>query len=288
MMLVTGATGHLGNAAIESLLNKGVPAGDITAFVRDENKAAGLKAKGVRIKTGHYNDYHSLKNALQGVDKLLFVSSSDRGDRLVQHKNVINAAIENDVKHIVYTGIDIKSYATTAIPYVSQIHKDTTDYLKNTGINFTVMDNTLYADSIGFFAGETFLETGIFFPAGNGKLPWAARAEMGEAAAVVLTTRGHEGKNYAITANTAYSFDEIAEMLSAITHKKVVYHKPDVNTYIDSLVKAGVSREFASFVGGFGTAIGNGEFDTHRSDLEKLLGRKPVELQEFLKHTYGK
>jgi NAD(P)H dehydrogenase (quinone) len=288
MILVTGATGHLGNAAIQSLLKKGVPAHEITALVRDENKAVNLKDQGIQIKIGNYNDYNSLKEALQGVDKLLLISSNEVADSLEQQKNVINAAKENGVQHIVYTGMEIKNYETTAIPFVSQVHKATTDYLKETGIVYTVMNNTLYADSIGKFSGETFLESGIFFPAGDGKLPWVPRAEMGEAAAVVLTTPGHEHKTYAITADTAYSFEEIAGMLSAITGKEVKYLKPDLNTFIDGLVKAGVPKEIVSFLGGFGTAIGNGEFDTHRSDFENLLGRKPMELKEFLKITYGK
>jgi NAD(P)H dehydrogenase (quinone) len=288
MILVTGATGHLGNAAIQSLLKKGVPAHKITALVRDENKAVHLKDQGIQIRLGNYNDYNSLKEALRGVDKLLLISSNEVADSLVQQKNVINAAKEKGVQHIVYTGMEIKNYDTTAIPFVSQVHKATADYLKETGIVYTVMNNTLYADSIGKFSGETFLESGIFFPAGDGKLPWVPRAEMGEAAAVVLTTPGHEHKTYAITADTAYSFEEIAGMLSAITGKEVKYLKPDLNTFIDGLVKAGVPKEIVSFLGAFGTAIGNGEFDTHRSDFENLLGRKPMELKEFLKITYGK
>jgi NAD(P)H dehydrogenase (quinone) len=91
-----------------------------------------------------------------------------------------------------------------------------------------------------------------------------------------------------LPADTAYSFEEIAGMLSAITGKKVTYLKPDLNTYIDGLLKAGVPKEVVSFLGGFATAIGNGEFDTHRSDLENLLGRRPIELKEFLKITYSK
>jgi NAD(P)H dehydrogenase (quinone) len=288
MILITGATGGLGNATIESLLKKGFQPNEIVALVRDENKAADLKNKGIQIRIGNYNDYNSLQAALAGVDKLLLVSSNEMVDRLVQHKNVINAAEVNGVKYIVYTGIDIQNYDTTAIPYVSQIHKDTADYLQETGIPYTIMDNTLYADSIGLFSGEKMLETGIFFPAGDGKLPWVPKAEMGEATAVVLTTPGHENKNYAITANTAYSFEEIAEMISEITGKDVKYHKPDVETYIEGLVKSGVPKEVASFLAGFGTAIGNGEFDTKRSDLEKLLGRKPTELKEYLAGVYGK
>ncbi|WP_213086994.1 hypothetical protein [Chitinophaga agrisoli] len=77
-------------------------------------------------------------------------------------------------------------------------------------------------------------------------------------------------------------------MVSAITGYEVKYLNPDLNTYIDGLVKAGVPKEIASFLGGFGTAIANGEFDTRRSDLSKLLGRKLMELKEFLTITYGK
>ncbi|MDJ1466198.1 SDR family oxidoreductase [Cytophagaceae bacterium DM2B3-1] len=287
MILVTGATGGLGNATIQALLKKGFPANEISALVRDEHKAADLKSAGIQIKIGNYNEYDSLKTALVGVDKLLLVSSNEMVDRLVQHKNVINAALENGVKHIVYTGIDIVSYETTVIPYVSQIHKDTADYLQKVGIPYTILDNTLYADSIGMFSGEKFLETGIFFPAGEGKLPWVPKAEMGEAAAVVLTTSGHENKNYAITANVAYSFSEIAEILSEITGQEVKYLKPDAETYVEGLVKAGVPKEIASFLAGFGIAIGNGEFNTHRSDLEKLLGRKPMEIKAYLTEIYG-
>ncbi|MBB6127145.1 SDR family oxidoreductase [Mucilaginibacter lappiensis] len=286
MILVTGATGHLGNATIESLLNKGIPANEIAALVRDENKAIHLKDKGVQIKIGEYNDYDSLKNALQGVDKLLLISSNEMVDRLVQHKNVINAAKDNGVKHIVYTGIDIKSFDETAIPYVSHIHRDTADYLQEVGIPYTLLNDTLYADVIPLFLGDKIFESGIFFPAGDGRTPFVARTEMAEAAAVVLTTPGHENKEYAIAADITYSFEDIAGMISEITGKSIKYHKPGAETYVDALIKAGVPKENASFLAGFGIAIANGELDTHRSDLEKLLGRKASGLKEFLTSTY--
>jgi NAD(P)H dehydrogenase (quinone) len=289
MILVTGATGHLGNAAIRSLLEKGVPANKITALVRDENKSSNLSEQGVQLKTGNYNDYNSLVDALEGVDKLFLISSNDvAADTLLQHKNVINAAKENGVQHIVYLSQEIKDDETTAITFVIQVHRGTTEYIKETGIAYTIFNDTLYADSIGKFAGEAFLENGIFFPAGDGKVPFIPRTDIGEAAAVVLTTPGHEYKTYVITGNNAYSFEEIAGFLTDITGKKVKYLNPDLDTYTDTLGKAGVPKEVVGFLGAFSTAIRNGEFDTQRSDLEHLLGRKPTELKEFLNITYGK
>ena len=95
-------------------------------------------------------------------------------------------------------------------------------------------------------------------------------------------------KTYAITGNDAYSFEDIAGFLTDITGKKVIYLKPDLDTYAEALGKAGVPKEVVGFLSAFATAIKNGEFDTHRSDLENLLGRKPMELKEFLKITYGR
>jgi len=288
MILVTGATGHLGNAVISSLLERGIAASNIAALVRDEKKAANLKDKGIQIKIGNYHDFESLKNALQDVNKLLLISSSDMNDRIGQHKNMINAAQEAGVSHIVYTSIDIKDFHQSSIPFVSQIHADTADYLKQIAIPYTLMNNTLYADLIPLFAGENALEDGIFFPAGAGKTPFLPRTEMAEAVAVVLTTAGHENKEYAIAAETAYSFEEIAGLLSVIKGKPVNYHKPDADAYIAQLVKAGIPKDNAAFFAGFGEAIGNGEFNTERSDLKKLLNRSPVSLEDFLRSIYSK
>ena len=288
MILVTGSTGHLGKAIIEALLQRGVAAGSIAALARDENKAADLKASGIQVRLGDYTNTDALNAAMKGVDKLMLVSSSDMSDRLTQHKNVINAAIANGVKHIVYTSIDIHDFTATAIPYVSQIHIDTANFLKGTGVPYTLMNNTLYADLVPMFVGEHVLENGIFFPAGNGKTPFAPRTEMAAAATVVLTTPGHENKEYAIAATTAYSFAEIAEMISEASGKEVKYHAPDEAAYIAQLVKVGVPKENAAFFAGFGTAISNNEFDTHRSDLKALLGREPISLKEFLTSIYKK
>ena len=97
MILITGATGHLGGHVLENLLKK-TDASNIAVLVRDENKAADLKAKGVEIRVGNFNDAASLANAFNGIDKMLLISSSDLEDRLGQHKNVIDAAKNASVR----------------------------------------------------------------------------------------------------------------------------------------------------------------------------------------------
>ena len=125
-------------------------------------------------------------------------------------------------------------------------------------ILYTLMDNTMYADMIPFLIGQDILNNGISIPAGDGKTPFLPITEMAESLAVVLTTPGHENKEYFITAETAFSFSEIADLLSDITGKTITYHKPEINSYIAWLIQTGVSEDDAAYMARFCGAIATG------------------------------
>jgi NAD(P)H dehydrogenase (quinone) len=288
MILVTGATGNLGKATINSLLGRGIAPNDIAALVRDESRSAELKSKGVQIKYGDYQDYESLKRTFQGVDKLLLISSSsDIHKRFEQHKNGISAARETGVGHIIYTSFDMKDLKQSIMGEEVIYHAHTADYLKQTGIPYTLMNNTMYADMIPFLSGKDILNHGVSTPAGDGKTPFLQITEMAEAIAVVLTTPGHENKEYIIAAETAFSFAEIADLLSDITGKTITYTQPEVSSYVERLIQAGASEDDAAYIARFCGAIAKGEFDTRKSDVKQLLGRSPVSLEDFLRGIYS-
>lgn len=289
MILVTGATGNLGKATINSLLNKGISANNIAALVRDESKSADFKSKGIQVRIGDYQDFDSLKSAFQGVDKLLLISSSSEiAQRFEQHKNVINAAKETDVNHIIYTSFDMKDLRQSIMAGDVQYHADTSDYLKQAAVPYTLMDNTLYADLIPIILGNNILDEGISIPAGNGKTPFLPIIEMAEAIAVALTTSGHENKEYVLAAEAAFSFAEIADLLSEITGTTIAYNQTDIPSYVSQLKQQGISGDDAAYLSRFAGAIAKGEFETNKSDVEQLLGRSPISLKDFLRGIYGK
>jgi NAD(P)H dehydrogenase (quinone) len=287
MILVTGATGHLGAATIDYLLKK-VPATQVAALVRDEAKAAGLKAKGVSVRVGSYQDYASLLQAFKGVEKVLLVSSNDLNDRADHQINAVNAAKEAGVKHIFYTSASSKNPAASAIPAVTKSHLDTENHLKATGVTYTILQNNLYAETIPFYLGEKVLETGVFFPAGEGKVPFALRTDMAEAAANVLSTAGHENKVYNIAGPVSYSFCDVAKLIAEVSGKEVSYTDAPKDVFVDILSKAGVPPVYIGVITGFAEAIKLGEFDLPGNELEQLLGRKVTPLETYLKQLYAK
>ena len=91
MIAVTGATGQLGQLVINELLATH-NAQDLVAIVRNPAKALALAQKGVQVREADYGNSAALAQALQGVEKLLLISSSEVGQRAPQHRNIINAA----------------------------------------------------------------------------------------------------------------------------------------------------------------------------------------------------
>lgn len=266
MILVTGATGHLGSATVEHLLKK-TDGKNILAFARDENKANPLKEKGIEVRIGTFDDTDSLDKAMQGVEKVLLISGNDQ-NRLQQHKNVVDAAKKAGVKFIAYTGVALKDVETSAIKSFMDSHFQTEEYIKESGLPFTILRNTLYTDGIPFLAGEKLLETGINLPAGQGKVAYALRNEMGEAAANVLLQNKHEHKVYEITGSEMYSYEDVAKELSSLSGKTVNYNDVDTTAFHEQLKQHGVPEAFIFFIAGFAEDIKNKQYEIATNDLE--------------------
>lgn len=287
MILVTASTGQLGTAVVNELLEK-IPASEIAVLARDAQKAQAFADKGISVRIGDYKNYASLVAAFQGVDKVLLISSNDFDDRFGQHKNAIDAAKEAGVQLIAYTSIEAKDAHNSATEVIAKDHALTADYLKASGLNYILLNNSLYADVVPMFLGEKVFETGVFFPAADGKVAFATREDMAAAAAVVLTTEGHENKEYAIAGNEEYSFADVAAYLSEISGKEISYVSPDEDTYKQVLTEAGVPDVFVWMLSVFAKAIKGHEFETGKAELETIIGRKPVTLKEYLTQVYSK
>ncbi|MDN6627507.1 SDR family oxidoreductase [Corynebacterium casei] len=277
---VTGATGHLGGLVIESLLNKNVEASDIVAIVRNEEKAKDLAARGINIAVAAYDDEAALKAALNGVDRLVFVSASEVGKRVEQHSNIIAAAKEAGVSFIAYTSL---LNLDSSELFLAPEHQATEKMLAESGIDHANLRNGWYWENYAA-ALETGKAMGKFFSAaGEAKVAGAARKDFAEAAAVVVTTDGHAGKTYELAGAPALTYPEIAAQVGEVLGTDVEYVNLTVEEYEKSLLDAGLPADFAAGLAGADPVIEKGALYSESTDLQDLIGRPASTVAETFK-----
>jgi NAD(P)H dehydrogenase (quinone) len=284
MILVTGATGQLGTAVLQTLLEK-TSATQLAALVRDERKAADLQAQGVSLRLGSYDDIASLDQAMQGIDKVLLISGGGEDDALQQHYNVVDAAKRAGVKCLAYTSRALKDPSTLANQLMVR-HFQTEDYIRASGLGYVFFRNILYLDTLPLFTGPNVLETGIRLPAGQGKVAYALRSEMGEAIANVLLQADRTNRTYHFTGPEAYSFNDVATALTSITGKEVRYTAAEPTSFAAGMQQRGVSELAIERTIGFMADIMHGQEAEVSTDLAAALGRQPVSLIDGIKTVY--
>lgn len=216
MIAITGATGQLGQHVIENLL-KTTPASHLVAIVRNPKKAAPLSQRGITVRQADYANEAALTTALQGVDKLLLISSSEVGQRTAQHRNVIQAAIAAKVKFIAYTSL---LHADKSPLALADEHIETEKMLAESGIPHTLLRNGWYTENY-LASVPAALKHGVFIgAAGEGKIASAMRADYAAAAARVICEEGHAGNVYELAGDDAWTLRQLADELTHQSGKK--------------------------------------------------------------------
>lgn len=278
MIAVTGASGQLGSLVIQALLGT-VPASQVVAIVRDTSKVEYLRSLGVQVREGDYTKPVTLAAALQGVNKLLLVSSSEVGQRLRQHKNVIQAAKSASVELIAYTSI---LHADTSPLLLAQEHIATEQLIRDSGLPFVFLRNAWYIENY-FSAVGTALQTGkVLGAAGEGNFSAASRADFAAAAAAALTDNDQAGKIYELAGDQAFTLSELAATLSELSGKPVDYVNYTETEYKDLLISFGLPEGFAHILAQSDTGAAQGGLYDGSGQLGKLIQRPTATLRSVL------
>lgn len=276
-IVVTGATGQLGGRVIESLLARGTAADDLIAAVRSPAKAAGIAARGVRVREADYDRPETLRTALAGASRLLLVSSNEPGQRVTQHRNVIDAATAAGLELFAYTS----ALAAQLNPMIiAADHKATELLLEASGLPYAVLRNGWYAENYTQNLAAVQDSGMLYGSAGNGRIAAAPRIDYAEAAAVVLTSPGPRNATYELGGDEPFSMTELAAEIARQTGTRVTYQDLPAGEYINVLVRSGVPAEQAVLVADSDLAVSRGFLTTDRGDLRRLLGRPTTPLAD--------
>lgn len=276
-ILVTGATGNLGRLVIESLLERGADPQSVIAGARDVTKAEDL---GVRVARVDYSDPASVRSALEGVDTVLLVSGSEVGQRVAQHKAVIDAAKDAGVAKLVYTSAP---KATTSDLVLAPEHKATEELIAASGVPSVILRNNWYTENYAADLARA-AETGVLASgAGAGRVASASRKDFAEAAAVVLLDEGHLGQVYELGGDVAWNYDDLAGAIAEISGRDVAYQPLTADEQLAGLRAAGLDEGTAGFVVALDAGIAAGALADTDGTLSRLIGRPTTPLVEGLR-----
>lgn len=284
-IVITGASGQYGRLATDLLIEAG-RAADLILLTRTPSKLADREAQGCTVRYGDFDKPETLAAAVQGAEKMLLISGTRVGARVVQHKAAIDAAAAAGVQHFLYTSfIGIDDPANPA--EVRHDHIETERLIRVSGMGWTMLRDAHYADAMILMAGPGVMASGQWVSnAGQGREAMVWRADCVASAVAVLTGSGHEGRIYNITGPELQSFAQVTALMTEVTGVPLTYVPVDDEAQYAMFDAMGIPRRPVDdqYVGGipwnsddmvtFGQAIREGFLEICTGDVEKLTGRK--------------
>lgn len=284
MILITGANGELGTATINHLMKQD-PDEPVAGLVRSEEKGREIAEMGAEVRIGDYFEKASIDRAMEGVHTLLLISSSNFEQRVKQHENVIEAAKNAGVNHIIYTSM---LQADKDLSPLTADHHATEKIIHDSGITYTINRHTFYTEFFPMFLGQAMETCTWSFPSNGESVNFAYRTEMAEALANILISTGeHEEKIYEITSSKAFTLDEYAKMLSEASGKDITYEDVSVDEFVDGLKAAELPDDVITMSKLSAITVASGALSHTSDDLKQLLGREPKSAPEFIRDFAG-
>ena len=278
MIAVTGASGKLGGRVLDGLLRV-VPSDQLVAIVRNPEKGGRFASRGVRVRRGDYSEPQTLASALAGVKRLLLVSGTDLGNRVEQHRAVIEAAKAVGVELIAYTSL---LRADSSILPIAGEHKATEELLRASGIPYVILRNGWYIENYTDNLAMP-LSRGTFLGAAlDGRIAAATRADYAAAAVTVLTTDEHRGKTYELAGDHAFTLVELAREISRWAGRTIPYKDLPAPQYKQALAPVGFPAEIVELLAATDLAIARGDLDSNSRDLHALIARDTQSLRDVL------
>jgi NAD(P)H dehydrogenase (quinone) len=278
-LVITGATGKLGALTVDALLRRGVWPGNIVAAGRDSGRLEALAARGVGVARIDFDDPSTLRAAFDGARRVLLVSAPGNPRRTTQHRNAIRAAEDAGVAVVVYTSW---VHADTSTMLVAVDHRATERALEGVSTPHAVLR------CAGYFEARTAMipfwrdHGEVLGATGDASVSSVSRFDLADAAAVVLTTDGHDGAIYELASDKPYTLSEFAAELSRQTGDRLPHVDVDVAEFEARLLDAGFARPLAVNLADYDRAAAAGEALVDTGDLKRLVDRPLIELPEAI------
>jgi len=261
-IIVSGASGQLGGQVVDELLSRGVDPTRLILVSRTPEDLGAYAQLGASTRFGDFGVPESLPSAYEGGTRMLLISINPVPDRVQLHRNAIDAAVAAGVEHIAYvSSVDVANPTSNS----AFDHRSTEEYLMASGVSWTMLRNQLYANGVVGQAARMVAAGSVVIQPDEVPTAWVAREDCAAAAAVVLSTPGHENRAYDITGSELVSRSDIADLATELT-----------GVEIERIPGPGGVEQSPGPMAGFAS------YDTRSTAVQELTGRPPITVRELL------
>ena len=275
MIFLTGVTGKIGGETAKQLIDKGA---SLRALVRDEAKAADLKAAGVELVVGDIADADTVRQGLQGAERAFILLPIGEYQE-ANEKQFTDLAEEAGVSHLVkMSSMEAVADAETPIP---QAHWAAEEHIRASGLNWTMVKPNFFMQNLLASAASIKEQRKFFLPMGDGTTGMADARDIGAVCAEVLTGEGHAGQSYEITGPEVLSFYDVADRFSEVLGEKVTYIPLPMEQFREKMTGILLPWHLNAVCELF-REIAEIGLDHTTSTFKELIGRDPISVRQFV------
>jgi NAD(P)H dehydrogenase (quinone) len=282
VLIVAGASGHLGRGVAEELLTR-VPPDGVRLLTRTPDRVADLAARGPDVRVSDLDDPATLPDAFAGGRRVLLISTDALDRRVGQHRAAIAAALGAGVEHVIYTSVVSPDPSNPAA--VVETHRQTEADLRAAGCAWTMLRNNLYAEYQGPELRAAAESGRLVHNRGDGRAAYVSRLDCAAVAAAVLAGDGHEGHAYDVTGPESLSATDLARLYADLAGCAVEPVGIDDDAFVATMAGDATDGHLAygaRLVASFGRAIREGHFADVSTTVTRLTGRPPRSVRDVL------
>jgi uncharacterized protein YbjT (DUF2867 family) len=271
MILVTGATGTIGSQVFRRLAAAGERP---RAFVRDPQAARARLGDPVEYVVGDLDRPETVEAGLAGVDRV-FLLTRQTSRQLVQERNVIDAAVRSGARRLVKLSV-FRAGERSPLQIARQ-HGEAERAVEQSALPHTIVRPVFLMQNLLGMVRDGAIHTA----AEDGRVAMVDARDVAAVAVNALSSRTSDGKTFTLTGPQPLSFDEVAEILSQQTGKRIRHVRVAPDNVRDALERSGVEAWFADDMAKLHSMLADGYEDLVSDDVRTLTGTSPTTLAEF-------
>jgi len=278
MILITGAAGKTGKAAIKALAARGAR---VRAVVRRPEYAAALMTLGAaEVAVARFDDRRALSQAAAGARAIYHICPNLSPHEAAYARTVSGAALAQSVRCFVYHSVLHPQIA--AMPHHWQKMR-VEEMLFAMDFDLTILQPTAYMQNVlGAWRGA--VEEGVF------RVPYAVDTrlslvdldDVAEVAARVLTHEGHAGATYELVGTPPLTQGEVAAAIGATLGRAVRAEAETIEAWDARAAASGMDEHERATLGAMFRYYAAHGLVGNSNVLHGLLGRPPNSLADFL------